>query len=164
MRMRRSPDNVDAGSSSTVVVGAPTSSGGAVVGDASSSSPPHAASSGGVIAVATTPCRKVRRVMMNGRPLGLIASPPLSALRYRKVAVARRRRLSERGASETNATAPADGGNRRLLLPLRRAGSPHHHLTCRPCATAHLTLARRELLEHGRRRVIDGESRALTPA
>jgi hypothetical protein len=64
MRMRRFPDNLEAGSSNTVVDGAPASSGEAVVGVDASSSPPHAARSGGVTAVAATPCRNVRRLML----------------------------------------------------------------------------------------------------
>jgi hypothetical protein len=62
IRMRRSPDSADAGSSKTVAEGAPTSSGAAVVGPASSVSSPQAASSGGVRAVAASPWRNVRRL------------------------------------------------------------------------------------------------------
>ncbi len=76
MRMRRSPDSADAGSSRMVDAGAPTSSGRAVVGDASSSSPPHADSSGGASALAAMPCRNPRRVMLNGRATERIVLPP----------------------------------------------------------------------------------------
>lgn len=129
--MRSSPDNADAGSSSTVVVGAPTSSGAAVVGDASSSSSPHAASSGGVTTVAATPYMKVRRVMMNGRPLGLIVPPPLSALRHRKVA-----RQGNRSLRIRRVKGERDTTGQRLTV----AAVPHAEpevlwdLTYRPCA------------------------------
>src|SRR5918998_675355 len=67
IRMRRSPERVDAGSSNTVVDGAPTSSGAAVVGDASSPSPPQAPSTRGVMTTAPTPCRKHRRLQGQAR-------------------------------------------------------------------------------------------------